>query len=94
MFLYDSMRTLIMPRSTRKPKNLLLGSDAIARAERYSQLHGTSVSRLVDNLLRSLPLGEATPPRSLAVQRMRGVAQGSARDRSSYQKHLLRKYGK
>jgi hypothetical protein len=35
----------------RKPKNLFLDPAAVARGERYSRLHGTNLSRLVDDFL-------------------------------------------
>ena len=38
-------------------KNLLLDPDAVARGERYSRCHVTSLSRLVSDFLRSLRLG-------------------------------------
>lgn len=40
----------------RKPKNLFLDPVAVARGERYSRLHGTSLSRLVDDFLLALQL--------------------------------------
>ena len=84
---------LIMSKSTKKPKNLSLEPDAVARGERYSQLHGTNLSRLVSDFLRSLPLGGSKKPLSPAVQRLRGIAAGRKADRSTYREHLRRKYG-
>jgi hypothetical protein len=82
-----------MSKPTRRPKNLLLDPDAVARGERYSQRHGTSLSRLVGDFLRALPLamnGESLTP---AVRRLWGVARGSDADRETYRAHLVRKYG-
>lgn len=78
----------------RKPKNLSLEPDAIRRGERYGRLHGTSLSRLVNDFLRSLPLGPQ-PARALSpiVRRLRGVAAGGRTDRKAYREHLYRKYG-
>jgi len=79
----------------KRPKNLSLEPDAIRRGERYSRLRGMSLSRLVNDFLRSLPV-EPVPGRELTpvVRRLRGVASGGRTDRSSYRKHLLRKYGR
>ena len=44
-------------RKAKRPKNLLLDPDAVARGERYSRLHGTNLSRLVGDFLHALPLG-------------------------------------
>lgn len=82
-----------MARLTRKPKNLSLEPDAIARGERYSQLHGTNLSRLVSDFLRALPLGKPTQALSPAVQRLRGVVARSKVDRATYHEHLHAKYG-
>lgn len=75
------------------PKNLSLEPDAIDRGERYGRLHGTSLSRLVTNFLRSLPL-EALPAPELSpvVRRLRGVAAPGRTDRKAYREHLYRKY--
>jgi hypothetical protein len=65
------------------PKNLSLEPDAVAHGERYAELHGTNVSRLVSDFLGSLPL--ESPVRELmpAVRRLFGVAAGSDADRES-----------
>ncbi|HET7585109.1 MAG TPA: DUF6364 family protein [Gemmatimonadaceae bacterium] len=85
-----------MTRSTKRPKNLSLDPEAIARGERYSKLHGTNLSRLVSDFLRSLPLGGAPRPRSPAVRRLRGIAVSRAGKRTvgrvDYREHLYRKY--
>jgi Family of unknown function (DUF6364) len=79
----------------KRPKNLLLDPSDIARGEAYSQQHGTILSRLVGDFLRSLPLGP--PARELipAVARLRGIAATSARvTRDDYRAHLQNKYGR
>ena len=81
-----------MSKLNKKPKNLLLEPDAIARGERYSQLHGTNLSRLVSDFLRALPLEAPSSPLAPAVQRLRGVAAGSKLDRETYREHLIHKY--
>ena len=82
-----------MARPTKQAKNLSLESDAIDRGERYSELHGTNLSRLVSDFLRSLPLGGARQSLSPAVRRLRGIAAGSKVDGATYRQHLHRKYG-
>jgi hypothetical protein len=81
-----------MTRSIKKAKNLSLEADAIARGTRYSQQHGTNLSRLVSDFLRSLPLGKPQRPISPAVRRLRGIASGTKSDRTAYREHLRRKY--
>ena len=80
-------------RKPKRPKNLLLEPDAVARGERYSRRYGTSLSRLVGDFLRSLPLdadeGKLTP----AVRRLWGIATDSGADREQFRQHLTRKYG-
>ena len=50
-----------------------LDRELIERGERYSRRHGTNLSRLGGNFLRSLPLGELLAEFP-AVQRLRGIA--------------------
>lgn len=75
-------------------KNLSLEPDAVKRGERYGRLHGTNLSRLVSDFLRTLPL---EPPDEQAlspvVRRLRGVAAGGSADQAHYREHLYRKYG-
>jgi len=81
-----------MSNARKRPKNLLLDPDAVARGERYSERHGTNLSRLVGDFLRGLPLD--TPGTSLSppVQRLWGVAARSQSSRDSYRAHLYKKY--
>lgn len=81
----------------KKPTNLSLDPDALARGEQFGKRTGTSLSQLVTRFLFSLPaanesaglpLSELTP----AVRRLYGVAAGGADDRASYRDHLGEKY--
>jgi hypothetical protein len=92
-YLYHMRMDGRMAKLTKKPKNLSLEADAIARGERYSELHGTNLSRLVSDFLRSLPLGRSRPSVSPAVRRLRGIAADSKLDRAAYREQLHRKYG-
>ena len=80
-------------RQRKRPTNLSLDVDALERGERYSRLHGTSLSRLVNDYLRSLPGDAELPPLSPVVQRLRGVAAGAKAGPDDYRRHLRRKYG-
>ena len=82
-----------MPKPSRRPKNLLLDPDAVARGERYSQRHGTNLSRLVGDFLRALPLSTNDESLTPAVRRLWGVARGSDANLETYRSHLARKYG-
>ena len=78
----------------RKSKNLSLDPEIVRRAERYSALHGTTVSKLVSNFLGSLPLDEdSRPPLSPAVRRLLGIA-GDSSGVADYHRYLLEKYGR
>ncbi|MSR22347.1 MAG: toxin-antitoxin system protein [Gemmatimonadetes bacterium] len=67
---------------------------AIERGRRYSELHRTSISKLVHDFLSSLPVDEDGRRARLtpAVRRLLGVAAGGA-DVEDYRRHLLEKYG-
>ena len=80
-------------RKAKRPKNLLLDPDAVARGERYSRRHGTNLSRLVGDFLRSLPLSADEGALTPAVRRLWGIAAGAGADREQYRQHLARKYG-
>ena len=61
---------------------------------RYSERHGTSVSKLVDDFLAHLPEEERVQegPLTPTVERLLGVAEGDI-DRGDYREYLLEKYG-
>jgi hypothetical protein len=80
-----------MKKPRRKPRNLSLHPDAVARGERYCRRHGTNLSQVVDAFLRSLPLDEGDMPASPVVRRLRGAGKGAA-DQTAYREHLRRKY--
>lgn len=75
--------------------NLLLDREAIRRGKRYSQLHETSVSKLVSDFLSNLPVDDKPPTSELTptVRRLLGIAAGGP-DLEDYRRHLLEKYGR
>ena len=82
--------------ANKRPTNLTLDPEAVARGERYVRRHGTSLSQLVTGFLYSLPADESddaelhlAPP----VRRLYGVAEGGTADRDAHRRHLTRKYG-
>jgi hypothetical protein len=77
----------------KQSKNLSLDPEAIRRGERYSKLHETNVSQLVNNFLSSLPLEDDPSEERLTrtVRRILGIAAGS-RGVEDYHEHLLEKY--
>jgi len=78
----------------KRSKNLSLDPQAVERGERYSELHGTNVSQLVNNFLSSLPLdSEAAGPLSPAVLRLLGAAAGES-GVEEYHRYLLEKYSR
>ncbi len=78
----------------KQSKNLSLDPEAVRRGERYSEMHQTNVSQLVNNFLSSLPVDEDVAEAKLTptVRRMLGVAEG-ARGEEEYHEHLIEKYG-
>ena len=82
-----------MSNAAKKPRNLTLDDEAMSRGQRYSQKHGTSISRLVGDFLRALPLEPSRRPLSPSVRRLLGVAVDAEVDRDTYRSHLLRKHG-
>jgi hypothetical protein len=79
---------------SKRNKNLSLDEEAVRRGEEYSQLHATSVSRLVNDFLSSLPvdLDEDQKKLSPAVRRLLGLASGQGGN-DAYRSWLTRKYG-
>jgi hypothetical protein len=83
-------------RVPKRPTNLTLDPDAIARGERFGNRHGASLSQLVNRFLHALP--ESADSREIpeldpAVRRLYGVARGTRRGREAYRAHLEAKYG-
>ena len=82
----------------KKPTDLTLDPEAVARGEEYGRLHGASLSQLVPDLLYALPEpAENLQVRELspAVRRLYGVAatRKAVDARGEYRAHLDRKYG-
>lgn len=74
--------------------NLSVDRASVERARRYAELHGTSISRLVDEFLGSLPIHEPSRDElSPIVRRILGAAAGSDLGVEDYHEHLMRKYG-
>jgi len=73
---------------------LNVDESVVARAKRYAARRGTSVSRLVEQLL-ALVIGstreddEDLPP---VLARLRDELKGSAADPAAYRRYLQRKY--
>ena len=74
-------------------KRLSLDFEAVERGERYAELHGTSLSRLVSDFLSRLPVDEDEPDLTPTVRRLLGVARGDT-DENDYCEYLFRKYGR
>lgn len=79
----------------KQSKNLSLAPAVVERAERFSELHRTSVSQLVSNFLETLPLPEDLEVADLTptVARLFGIAKPSADPVADYHRHLVEKYG-
>jgi hypothetical protein len=75
-------------------KNLSLDPEAIKRGKRYSKLHKTTLSQLVNRFLSALPTGEEDGHKfSPTVRRLIGIApDGDAVQ--EYHEHLLKKHGR
>jgi hypothetical protein len=75
-------------------KNLSLDPAAVARGERFSERHSTSLSQVVSDLLLRLPLDEEEEELPPVVRRLSGVAKGDPDvDVEDYHRYLLEKYG-
>ena len=79
-------------RAARRPKNLSLDAEAVRRGEEYGKRHGLTLSRLVGDFLRALPLGAPERELTPAVERLRGAAAEGRTTREDYREHLHRKY--
>jgi hypothetical protein len=80
-------------------KNLYLDPEIIERGEEYGRLHGITLSRLVSDFLRALPLERDPTELAPVVRRLigAGIPQGVARDAvdvEDYRQHLLEKFGR
>ena len=90
----QSLCALRDERMAKQSKNLSLDPDAVTRGERYSEMHETNVSQLVNRFLSSLPVGDNSESSlSPAVRRLLGIA--SDKDAlKRYRQHLDEKYGR
>lgn len=78
----------------KQSKNLSLDPEAVTRGERYSEMHETNVSQLVNRFLTSLPIDdEAERTLAPAVRRLLGLASGKNAVKH-YRQHLVEKYGR
>lgn len=77
---------------TKKPKNLLLDTKTVADAELYAQKHGTSLSRIVEDYLRTLPKLDQPvyDVRSPLVAELYGMAVVSEKDAEQQREFLAR----
>ena len=79
-------------------KNLFLDPAVIEHGAAYGKRHGTTLSRLVSDFLRGLPLETPAHAVSPAVRRLLGAAlplngETTAVGRPDYHEHLAAKYG-
>ena len=77
----------------KKPKNLLLDAQTVADAELYARKHGTTLSRIVEDHLRTLPRLEQPvyDVQSPIVAELYGVAVVSEED-AEQQRELLARW--
>jgi len=80
-------------REEKQPKNLYLAPDVIARGEEYGRPHLTTLSALVGDFLRALPLDAPSGEASPAVRRLYGIAAGGKATCADHREQLRRKYG-
>jgi hypothetical protein len=82
------------PNGTKRPTNLTLSPDALAKAERVALERGTSISQLVEDLLMALPFpNESQAHLEPSVRRLLGAAKGTTAGREDYRAYLYRKHG-
>jgi hypothetical protein len=75
--------------------NLSVERESLERGQRYSQCHGVSISRLVDDFLAHLPVEDEPGSDALTpdVRSLIGIGAGEA-DRETCREHLREKYGR
>ena len=73
---------------------LSVDEDVVARAKRYAERQGTSVSRLVETYLDALARPQPVPDEGLppVTRRLSGILRGVKFDREEYIDYLERKY--
>jgi hypothetical protein len=78
----------------KKSLNLTVEASSAERGHRYSQRHGVSISKLVDDFLAKLPVEqESLDSLTPDVRALIGIGAGEV-DREAYGRHLLEKYGR
>ena len=94
----NSTRKPAKSRRTRHARNLSLTDEAVARGEAFALASGTSLSAVVDRLLRALPPDDALdnaelPPALRRLRSMFATRKGPPPDwRAEYREELYRKY--
>jgi len=78
---------------SRKKLTLSVDERIIARAHRYSQRHGTSISQLVSNYLARLAEAGPHPPHSPTVRRLIGILPSDV-SVEQHHEYLEQKYAK
>lgn len=75
--------------------NLSVESASIERGRRYSQLHSTSISKLVDDFLSGLPVDTDAGEDELSpgIRALIGIGRAEI-DEEDYHRYLLEKYGR
>jgi len=79
-----------VPVSAKKKLTLSVDEDVIEKARRYSDAHGTSISRLVTTYLDQLD-APSDEPRSPWVERLSGILPSDV-SVEDYRRRLQRKY--
>jgi hypothetical protein len=78
----------------KKSLNLSVERASLERGHRYSQQHGVSISKLVDDFLANLPVaGDSADSLPSDVRSLIGIGAGEA-DRASYREHLQKKHAR
>lgn len=77
---------------SKRPKNLLLDSETVAEAELYARKNGTTLSRIVEDHLRTLPrLNQPVyDVESPVVEELYGMAVVSEEDAAQQREFLAR----
>jgi hypothetical protein len=76
----------------RRAKNLLLDEEAVRWAEGYCEQHRTTLSRVVETYLITLPQYVYVEVKSPIVQRLVGAASGNPLEPGAYRDYLGETY--
>lgn len=85
-------RPPLKPGVAKRAMNISLDPDVLARAQVYSARHETSISQLVGDFLRALPLDGDAERLTPVVRRLRGVGVGIGAA-ADHHAHLATKHG-